>query len=215
LPPLRRKRVEPGHFRLAHGWRLTDFSETSKETVREFVRRAVRSVPPSLAQRLGFCEIVLVRSIDDGEAVSRWTAAAQGITIELVALEPHDLAMELLVCLGQVLWEIMPAAERKAWFELLRAEMDSGITGEIDEDALQEKQALLSSRALARSPRRLDRYAGVSFAGTIAEYIHALWHDVSVRTGPEHLAPLSLQRRFEMLARWFPPRRGKRLISYF
>jgi hypothetical protein len=54
------------------------------------------------------------------------------------------------------------------------------VTGEIDEQALEEKRWLLSSAVLARSRNRLLRYAGASFASTAAEYVHCLWHDVTV-----------------------------------
>jgi hypothetical protein len=94
----------------------------------------------------------------------------------------------------------------------LSAEIEAGVSGEIDEEALAEKRALLGSRVSARSRRRLERYARASFAGTAAEYIHCLWHDVTVRSGPEHLPAPWLRRRLQMLAGWFPPNRGYRLF---
>ena len=60
-------------------------------------------------------------------------------------------------------------------------------------------------------PGSLERYAAASFAATVAEYIHSLWHDVAVRTETEHLPAPWLRRRLDMLARWFPPGRGYRL----
>ena len=44
------------------------------------------------------------------------------------------------------------------------------------------------------------------------QYIHSLWHDVTVRTSEEHLPAQWLRRRLEFLARWFPPDRGHRLF---
>ena|SRR2546430_12785496 len=87
-----------------------------------------------------------------------------------------------------------------------------GVSGEIDEEALKEKRALFSRRACARSRTHLERYACASFAGTVAEYVHCLWHDVTVRTGREHLPSVWLRRRLQLLARWFPPDRGHRLF---
>jgi hypothetical protein len=60
--------------------------------------------------------------------------------------------------------------------------MTEEVTGEIDELALDEKRALLAGRR-----KRLDRYGGASFAGTAAEYVHSLWHDVTIRTGRDYL----------------------------
>ncbi len=121
---------------------------------------------------------------------------------------PHDCALEVLTCLGEVLWHSESAGERRAWLELLREEIEAGVESDIDEQALREKRAMLSSRILAASPRRLERYAEVSFAGTMAEYVHSLWHEVTVKTGPDYLPLLWLRRRFALFARWFPVARS-------
>jgi hypothetical protein len=119
--------------------------------------------------------------------------------------------MELLLCLGQALWQKLNPGQLKAYWLLLRSELLAGISGEIDEDALREKRALLGGHISATSDRRLGRYGLASFAGTAAEYVHCLWHDVSVVTGPEHLPAQQLWRRLELLSIWFPPDRGHQL----
>ena len=95
---------------------------------------------------------------------------------------------------------------------LLCDEISMGIEGEIDEQALEEKRTLFKSRSHANSGRRLTRYGRSSFAGTAAEYVHSLWHEVTIRTGPDYLPALPLRRRLELMARWFPPDRGHRLF---
>ncbi len=126
--------------------------------------------------------------------------------------EEHDVAMELLLCLGQALWERLSEAELRAYWLLLREEISKGVEGEIDEQALEEKRSLFASRANANSAGRLTRYGRASFAGTAAEYVHSLWHDVTVRAGPDYLPAPQLRRRLELLASWFPPDRGYRLF---
>ena len=181
--------------------------------MREFIRPAVRAVPSSMASRLGSCRISLLAA--DPEMSSRWTESGAGLEIAVVTGEStdHDLAMELLVCLGQALWDRLSDDEFRAYWLLLAGEIRDGIRGEIDEQALEEKQSLLASRLHARSRRQLARYGRASFAGTAAEYVHCLWHDVSARTGPDYLAAPQLRRRLELLAGWFPPDRGYRLFS--
>jgi hypothetical protein len=120
--------------------------------------------------------------------------------------------VELLLCLGQALWEKLSDAEIRAYWLLMDEEIRAGIDGEIDEQPLEEKRYLLGSRFHARSPRQLARYGRASFAGTAAEYVHCLWHEVTARTGPNYLPAPQLRRRLELLARWFPPDRGFRLF---
>lgn len=75
------------------------------------------------------------------------------------------------------------------------------------------KRALLASRAAARDAALIENYAAASFAATLAEYVHCLWHDVTVRAGPACLDPAVLRRRLELFALWFPPGRGRRLFA--
>ena len=71
---------------------------------------------------------------------------------------------------------------------------------------------LRQSRSPANSGQRLTRYGRSSFAGTAAEFVHSLWHEVTIRTDPDYLPALALRRRLELMARWFPPDRGYRLF---
>ena len=203
-----------GSLRLAHGWRLVEQSSVSPEIIRDFIRPAVRAVPRALAARFNSCRISLRPRLSDTTISSQWVHDGGELAIEVASegVDAHELTIEILLCLGQALWKSAPAPACDAYLKLLGEEIEAGIAGEIDEESLQEKRALLSSRASARSRIRLQRYARTSFAGTVAEYIHALWHDVTVRTGPEHLPARSLRRRLELLALWFPPDRGHPLF---
>jgi hypothetical protein len=75
---------------------------------------------------------------------------------------------------------------------------------------VEQKQRLLDADRLNR--QLLESYGFASFAGTAAEYVHCLWHEVTVRQGPDHLPPQWLRRRLELLAGWFPPDPGYRLF---
>src|SRR5215831_10800774 len=175
-------------LRLAHKWTLSRDSGISESLVRDFIRTAIRAVPSSIARRLGPCRIVLLAQAE-ADVTSRWNTTNRSLEVSLTTseFEEHDIAMELLVCLGQVLWERLSATELSAYGSILRDEIDSGIEGEIDEQALDEKRSLLESRAHANSARHLESYGSSSFAGTAAEYVHCLWHDVSIRTGADYL----------------------------
>ena len=200
-------------LRLAHGWILSCDLGISESLVREFIRPAVRAVPSSMARRLGLCRILLLAEVEAG-VTSRWTRTTRGLEVSVTTgqFEEHDIAMEMLVCLGQALWERLSDAELRAYWMVLWAEINSGIEGEIDEQALDEKRSLFESRSHANSARYLESYGCASFAGTAAEYVHCLWHDVSIRSGANHLPAEPLRRRLELIAGWFPPDRGRRLF---
>jgi hypothetical protein len=134
------------------------------------------------------------------------------VWVTTAGCEEHDIAMELLVCLGQALWERLSMAELRSYWTILWDEINSGMEGEIDEQALDEKRSLFESQSHAMSARRLESYGCASFAGTTAEYVHCLWHDVSIRSGADYLPAEPLRRRLELMARWFPPDRGHRLF---
>jgi hypothetical protein len=200
-------------MRLAHGWRLEFLSEGSRELVAPFVRPALRAVPRAAALRLGRCVVSLPKTLPE-QAASRWMMTEDSLRIEVAVenAEPHDAALELLRCIGQALWAVTAAAERTGWLRLLQREIDAGVSGEIDEEALAGKRKLFATHAAAGSAPLLAAYAAESFAGTFAEYAHAMWHDVTVRTGPEHLPAEDLRRRLELMARWFPPNPGYRVF---
>ncbi len=198
-------------MRLAHGWELEG---AGPALAREFIRPAVRAVPPGIVRRLGRCLIVVEPELPEPEAASMWSESEARVEVRLktAGTRRHDVAIELLTCLGQALWERLEDAEVKAWWTLLDREIRLGVKGEIDEQALEEKLALLAGPVAARNRRMLARYGRAAFAGTLAEYVHSLWHDVSVRCGPDYLPPDTLRARLELLARWFPPGRGYRLF---
>ncbi len=168
-----------------------------------------------MARELAPCRVSVYQDLGGPKVASQWTAAEHGLEIHLAAAgrEGHDIALELLLCLGQALWERLTSARRKQYWLMLDGEIGAGVRGEIDEDALKQKMLLLAGAASARSRVLLERYGRASFAGTAAEYVHALWHDVTVRTGPVFLPPEPLRCRLELLARWYPPGRRQRLFA--
>src|SRR5438270_46899 len=111
-------------LRLAHGWILSHHSGASETLKREFIRPAVRAAPSSLAHRLGSCRISLLPEIEAGVS-SRWKTTTGGLEVSIATegVEDHDIAMELLLCLGQALWEKLSDAEIRAYWTLLSDEI--------------------------------------------------------------------------------------------
>ena len=67
-----------GSPRLAHGWRLVRGPGMSVALVCESIRPAVRAVPSSMAQRMGYCLISLPAEVA-AEVASRWTITNGGL----------------------------------------------------------------------------------------------------------------------------------------
>jgi xanthine/CO dehydrogenase XdhC/CoxF family maturation factor len=162
------------------------------------IDEAVGALPETIVERVGR---VRVRLEPDPGFGSHWRRTMEGleITVATDGVEEHDVAMEVLLCVGQALWEVTTPAEREAWLRVIGDEIEAGVEGEIDEDALAEKRALLGGPVSAASQRRLLRYAGASFASTVAEYVHSRWHEVTVVEGPEQLPEDWLRRRWQVI----------------
>lgn len=170
---------------------------------RDDLDSACACIPPKVIQRTGPITFQAQRELDDRDALSRWTQSATGLFIELATedVEPHDLALELLTCVGQALWERVEDEERRAWLSVLLEETGTGIRGELDEAALEAKQFLRTHPA---SPDALEAYAAAAFAASFAEYVHSLWHDIEFNEGEDFLPEAAVKRRFELLSGWFP-----------
>src|ERR1043166_1059998 len=106
---------------LAHGWRLFGPKDVPEEIIREYIRPAVRAVPRALAARIKFCRISLPSRLGNAALASHWVQTGDGLEIEVASegVDGHDLALELLVCLGQALWEAALPSERRAYLKLL------------------------------------------------------------------------------------------------
>jgi hypothetical protein len=205
-------------WRLAHGSTLTFDPGVSEALVTEFIRPAMRAVPEVMACQLGRCHISVVEKLGGGRLASQWTDTDLGLEITIAAgpeecpHDQHDVTLDLLLCLGQALWTKLNHNQYKAYWLFLDAEIGAGVPGEIDEVALKQKRLLLSGRYSASSRRRLNLYGAASFAGTAAEYVHCLWHDVILRSGRDVLPAAQLKRRLDLLSGWFPPARGHLLF---
>ena len=102
----------------------------------------MRAVPSSMADRLGPCRISLL-PLGIPAITSQWDESDSGLEVRVTisGLEEHDVAMELLLCLGQALWGRLSAHELRGYWTLLEREICEGVTGEIDEQALEAKRS--------------------------------------------------------------------------
>ena len=215
--------------RLMHEWEFHSAITLSPAEERTMVREPVQAIPAAIAQRLGKLRVLAVpyiaclesgdvvcRQKPDGEAhTAAWVETPERINLLLACreLDAHDTGFELLGSVAELLRPRLTPSEIAVYSQMLEEEVRHGVHGEIDEDALNSKQAYLPSRGGRRSRVQFEHYRDVSFVSTTAEYIHGLWHDVQIRVGPEHLPVAQLRRRMELMTELFPPNEGYRVFD--
>ena len=193
------------------------------------VREPAQAVPDAIAQRLGRLRLLLVPYVactpdgdlvsftkPGGEAHTSVWAEVGGMTRVVLAcreLDAHDTGFELLGCIAELLRPRLKAQELSAFDKLLDDELRQSFTGEIDEEALRAKKALVGRGSKRHNREEFEKYRDVSLIETLTEYMHGLWHDVQIRVGPEHLPLPQLRLRMDLLARLFPPNEGYQVFD--
>jgi len=191
---------------------------------RTMVREPAQAVPANIAERIGPVRVLMVPYIaclEPGDVVSSakptgdshtaaWVETSERTNLILACREvdAHDTGFEFLASVAELLRPRLTVSECAAYDELLEEEIRHGVRGEIDEESLAAKQALLAIRPWRRSRIQYEPYRDVSLVSTLAEYMHGLWHDVQIRVGPQHLPLRELRRRMTLMARLFPPNPG-------
>src|SRR5438132_119119 len=72
------------------------------------------AVPRALAAHLKSCRISLPPRLMNPALTSQWVETNRGLEIDVATegIGGHELAMELLLCLGQALWETSGPGDR-------------------------------------------------------------------------------------------------------
>ena len=196
---------------------------------RTMIREPVQAVPAAVAQRVGKLRVLIVPFIaclEAGDAVYRvkpagethtaaWVETVDSTTLLLAGreLDAHDTGFELLASVSELLRPRFTSLELERYTQVLEEELRQHILGEIDEDALTAKRALLSARHWRRNRGQFEGYRDISLVSTVAEYMHGLWHDVQIRVGPDHLPLAQLRHRLRLMAELFPPNPGFQLFA--
>jgi hypothetical protein len=191
---------------------------------RTMVREPAQAVPKAIAERIGPLRVLVVPYIacaevgdvvcatkPEGEThTAAWvdTGERTNLLIACREVDAHDTGFEFLASIAELLRPRLTISEFAAYDRLLDEELRHGVRGEIDEESLTAKQALLAIRPLRRSRLQYEPYRDISLVSTVAEYMHGLWHDVQIRVGPEHLPLQQLRRRMTLMSNLFPPNPG-------
>jgi hypothetical protein len=209
---------------LAHGWEIHSLITLTPAEERTMVREPAQAVPASIAERIGPLRVLMVpyiACVESGDVVcaakpkgethtAAWVETSERTNLLLACREvdAHDTGFEFLASVAELLRPRLGISEVAAYDELLDEELRHGVRGEIDEESLTAKQALLAIRPWRRSRLQFEPYRDISLVSTVAEYMHGLWHDVQIRVGPEHLPLQQLRRRMTLMSKLFPPNPG-------
>lgn len=220
--------VPLSHF--ANGWEFHSAVALTPAEERSMFREPAQAIPQSIVERLGNIRVLAVPFVacaDQGDAVcfskpkgethsAVWVESNERIHLILPCreLDAHDTGFEFLASIAELLRARLSAQELDRYSQLLEAELQSGVHGEIDEESFAAKRQVSASRFRRRLGREhFDHYRDVSFVSTAAEYMHGLWHDVQIRVGGDHLPVPELRRRMILMSEMFPPNEGYQVFS--
>ena len=214
---------------LAHGWEFHSATLLAPGEERAMVREPVSAIPAAVARRLTPLRIWVVPYIEclaEGDVVRMekpagsthtavWEEMPKGLQVVLACREvnAHDTGFELLGATAELLEGRVLPKEIERYRELVERELAEKVPGEIDYETLEAKKKLEQARAGRRREPTLGSYLALSFSATLAEYMHGLWHDVEIHTGPAHLPVPAIRRRLELMASLFPPNQGYRVFA--
>jgi hypothetical protein len=209
---------------LAHHWEIHSMVTLTPAEDRTMVREPAQAVPAGIAERIGPLRILMVpyiACVEAGDVVctvkpkgethtAAWVETSERTNLLLACREvdAHDTGFEFLASVAELLQPRLTTSELAAYDELLEDELRHNVRGEIDEESLSAKQALLAIRPWRRSRAQYEPYRNISLLSTVAEYMHGLWHDVQIRVGPDHLPLQPLRRRMNLMSTLFPPNPG-------
>ena len=220
--------VPLSHF--ANGWEFHSAVALTPAEERSIFREPAQAIPQSIVERVGNVRVLAVPFVactDQGDAVcfskpkgethsAVWVESNERIHLILPCreLDAHDTGFEFLASIAELHRVRLTSSELGRYTQLLETELSEGVPGEIDEEASAAKRQVAGSRFRRRmSHEQFEHYRDASFASTLAEYMHGLWHDVQVRIGPEHLPVPQLRRRMVLMAEMFPPNKGYQVFS--
>jgi hypothetical protein len=204
----------------------------SEDDRKDYLDEPVAALPPVIATRLPEVRILLVPYLEKGAQPKN----AESLIVSEV--KPHDtLALSAGAVMGKT-GAVLAFAVKDAevadyhyrfysaianliagpkgqdvpaeYIKLLRAELEHGVHGEVDESGWRLKVELTEAEAKqpGRTTKRFKDYARQSFVDTLTLYMHGICCDIDVETGPRQLPSNYLRKRLKLIKSLFPPPQG-------
>lgn len=204
----------------------------TEEDIREYLVEPIAALPPSVLSQLPKVSILLVpyleRAREKGTARSgefvrlnppsedrvSWTSCVMSsdgavLAFALKEQEVADYHYHFYHLLAALVAESWKDKAQEPYTALIRAELDAGVHGEVDEASWTLKQSLLHRQNGNRRETKLFKdYVRQSFIDTLTLYLHGICCDIDVETGPRQVASRYLRRRLQLIESLFPPPDG-------
>jgi hypothetical protein len=154
--------------------------------------------------------VALIRPADDRAS---WTSCVLSkeeavLAFALKDQEVADYHYHFYHLLGGLVADQWSEDGREQYTALLRAEIEVGVHGEVDEASWNLKQTILHRKPAKRDTKVFRGYVRQSFIDTLTLYLHGICCDIDVETGPRQLPSRYLRRRLLLLESLYPPPTG-------
>lgn len=195
-----------------------------EEDLGEYLHEPVSALPPAVCDAVGPVRIVLapylIRTdglpavVDEAPAMNlrlRSAYITEGATTLFFAVKeenPSEYHQIFFNTLAHLLTGNLDKASEKRYSDLLAAEFEEHVNGEVDEPSWELKQALPEGTNGSRGKLRgkpFRDYARQSFTDTMTLYMHGICCDIDVEPGPRQVPSRWLRKRIEALYVMFPP----------
>lgn len=209
---------------LGHDFAYFSTMPMAEEDLAEYLHEPIAALPPTAVKAIGPVRIVLAPYLirTDGLPAVVFQAPAMNLRLrsayitdggntlffsvkEENASEYHQIFFNTL---AHLLTRKLDKTQEKKFAELLNAELEQHVNGEVDEPSWELKQALSENRRA----KFFREYALQSFTDTMTLYMHGICCDIDVEPGPRQVPSRWLRKRLEALYEMFPPPNGRPVL---
>lgn len=227
-----------------------------EEDLKDFLEEPISALPPKALELIAPVQLFFVPYLEQTQAPANGKPAVlrvatkrppegvygfaagfyrpPGHALFLAAQESNlnDYHYYFFRSIAAMVTERLPAVSQDAYINLLDAEIQQQVHGEMDEVSWRMKQDYLESNSpdepvtkpvmkpvtkLKKKPEKklgksFFEYARQSMVDTMTLYLHGICCDIDVDPGPRQLASRSIRKRLEFLQDICPPPAGMRAL---
>jgi hypothetical protein len=196
----------------------------AEEDLGEYLHEPIAALPAAVCEAIGPVRIVLAPYLirRDGLPAVIHRAPAMNLRLRSAYItdggntlffsvkeeNPSEYHQIFFNTLAHLLTRKLDKGFEKRYTELLAAECEQHVNGEVDEPSWELKQALPERANGDRTNTRskpFRQYARQSFTDTMTLYMHGICCDIDVEPGPRQVPSRWLRKRIEALYEMFPP----------